>query len=117
MAMVFLMSSATNGDNGDYPAVLKPHHGVRIYLNDGKNAFEEHYFFPLNGAFKALAEDFDLDGDLDIAVISMFPDFEGRPEEGFVYLENKGEMQFNASTIDRVKGWQVVVYGYRRSGW
>ena len=99
----FLDVLATNGDNGDYPAVLKPHHGVRIYLNDGKNAFEEHYFFPLNGAFKALAEDFDLDGDLDIAVISMFPDFEGRPEEGFVYLENKGEMKFNASTIDRVK--------------
>lgn len=94
---------ATNGDNGDYPAILKPHHGVRIYLNDGNNAFEEHYFFPMNGAFKALAEDFDLDGDLDIAAISMFPDFDGRPEEGFVYLENDGKLNFQASTITRVK--------------
>lgn len=94
---------ATNGDNGDYPAILKPHHGVRIYLNDGKNAFKESYFFPMNGAFKALAEDFDLDGDLDIAAISMFPDLNNRPEEGFVYLENDGKLNFKASTIQRVK--------------
>ena len=94
---------ATNGDNGDYPAILKPHHGVRIYLNNGKNAFEESYFFPMNGAFKALAEDFDLDGDLDIAAISMFPDYASRPEEGFVYLENDGKLNFKASTIERVK--------------
>ena len=94
---------ATNGDNGDYPAILKPHHGVRIYLNDGKNAFKESYFFPMNGAFKALAEDFDLDGDLDIAAISMFPDLNNRPEEGFVYLENDGKLNFKASTISRVK--------------
>lgn len=94
---------ATNGDNGDYPALLKPHHGVRIYLNNGKNRFEESYFFPMNGAFKALAEDFDLDGDLDIAAISMFPDFADRPEEGFVYLENDGRMNFSASTIKGVK--------------
>jgi hypothetical protein len=93
---------ATNGDNGDYPAILKPHHGVRIYLNDGKNAFVERYFFPMNGAFKALAEDFDLDGDLDIAAISMFPDLNNRPEEGFVYLENDGKLNFKASTIHRV---------------
>lgn len=94
---------ATNGDNGDYQPVLKPHHGVRIYLNNGKNAFKERYFFPMNGAFKALAEDFDLDGDLDIAAISMFPDFAGRPEEGFVFLENRGGLEFAASTIGRVR--------------
>ncbi|MFK7852113.1 MAG: FG-GAP-like repeat-containing protein [Akkermansiaceae bacterium] len=93
----------TNGDNGDYRAILKPFHGLRIYLNDGKNAFEEHYFFPMNGAYKALAEDFDLDGDLDIAAISMFPDFEGKPEEGFVYLKNDGNLNFKASTIPSVK--------------
>ena len=93
----------TSGDNGDYQAILKPYHGVRIYLNDGKNAFEEHYFFPMNGASKALAEDFDLDGDLDLAAISMFPDLDGRPEEGFVYLENDGKLNFKASTIARVK--------------
>ena len=94
---------ATNGDNGDYRAILKPYHGVRIYLNDGNNAFKERYFFPMNGAFKALAEDFDLDGDLDIAAISMFADLNDRPEESFVYLENDGKLNFKASSISRVK--------------
>ncbi|MFT6864597.1 MAG: hypothetical protein ACJAVK_003165 [Akkermansiaceae bacterium] len=94
---------AANGDNGDYRAVLKPHHGVRVYLNDGKNLFKEAYFFPMNGAGKAFAEDFDLDGDLDIAAIAMFPDLTNRPEEGFVYLENVGDLDFRASTIKRVR--------------
>tara|TARA_B110000908_G_scaffold33785_1_gene40482 strand:- start:852 stop:3350 length:2499 start_codon:yes stop_codon:yes gene_type:complete len=94
---------ATNGDNGDYPAILKPFHGVRIYLNDGNNGFHQRYFFPMHGAYKALAEDFDLDGDLDIAAISMFADLDERAEEGFVYLENEGGFNFKASTISRVR--------------
>jgi hypothetical protein len=53
----------------------------------------------LNGAFKAVAGDFDLDGDLDIAAISFFPDYEKSPEESFVLLENSGNMRFKASTF------------------
>lgn len=94
---------ATHGDNGDHPPFLKPHHGIRIYLNDGYNHFEERYFFHMNGAFKALAEDFDEDGDLDIVAISMFADYKDRPEEGFVYLENQGGFRFNASTVPEVE--------------
>ena len=90
---------ATNGDNGEYPSPFKRYHGVRIYLNDGHHGFKESWFFPLNGAFKAVARDFDGDGDLDIAVISYFPDYEHSPEESFVYLENKGGMQFVPSTF------------------
>ena len=93
---------ATNGDNGDHIPVLKRHHGIRIYLNNGKNKFAERYFFPMNGAFKAMAEDFDEDGDLDIVAISMFADYESRPEEGFVYLENLGEFRFAAYSIAQV---------------
>ena len=78
----------SNGDNGDYTPILKRHHGVRLYKNLGDGSFEERFFFPLNGAFKALARDFDLDGDPDIAVIAMFADYEAHPEQGFVYLEN-----------------------------
>lgn len=32
---------ATNGDNGDYPPILKDYHGIRIYLNNGSNQFHE----------------------------------------------------------------------------
>ncbi len=84
----------TCGDNADYSTVLKPFHGVYIFTNDGRNNFRQQYFFPINGCFKAIAADYDRDGDLDMATISYFPDAKNQPEEGFVYLENKGGYQF-----------------------
>ena len=60
----------TCGDNADYSPVLKPYHGVYIFMNDGSNHFKQQYFFPMYGCFKAIARDFDGDGDLDIAAIS-----------------------------------------------
>ena len=104
---------ATNGDNGDYPLLLKPYHGIRIYLNDGKNHFSEKYFYPQNGAGKAIVADFDLDGDPDIASISFFPDFKNTPEESFIYLENQGDFAFKASTFpEATQGrWMVMDAG------
>ena len=72
----------SNGDNGDYAPILKRHHGVRLYRNLGDGTFTENFFYPLNGAFKALARDFDQDGDLDIAAIAMFADYEHHPSRG-----------------------------------
>ena len=93
----------TNGDNADFSTILKPYHGVRIFLNDGKNQFEEKYFFPQHGAYQAVAQDFDNDGDVDIASISFFPDFKNQPEEGFLFLENqqnkKRTLDFEAAFI------------------
>jgi hypothetical protein len=83
----------TNGDNWDYSAILKPYHGIRIYLNNGKNQFKEAFFYPLYGTSKAMARDFDQDGDLDIAAIAFYADLE-QPERGFVYLQNQGQLQF-----------------------
>ena len=89
-----------NGDNADYAPIPKRYHGVRLYLNDGGNHFEQVFFHPQHGAYKALAVDFDKDGDRDIAAISFFPDYEGSGGlESFVYLENRGEMEFAASTF------------------
>jgi hypothetical protein len=85
---------ATNGDNGDYPPILKSYHGVRVYLNDRKNNFREKVFLSMNGASKAMARDFDKDGDLDIAAVSYFPDYDHRPQESFVYWENNGGFSF-----------------------
>ena len=89
----------TCGDNGDFSPVLKPYHGVYIFLNDGKNHFTQKYFYPINGCYKAIARDFDGDGDLDIATISFFADYAHQPEEGFVYLENKGNFKFEPHTL------------------
>jgi hypothetical protein len=97
----FMDFLTANGDNGDTtPLPMRNYHGVRLYLNDGHNHFREAFFYPLNGAYKAMAADFDGDGDLDIAAISFFPDYEKSPEESFVYLENKGGMQFAAYTFE-----------------
>ncbi|KAA0993682.1 FG-GAP repeat domain-containing protein [Dyadobacter aurulentus] len=82
------------GDNADKTPILKDYHGVYIYLNDGKSNFKQAYFYQLNGAYKAMARDYDLDGDLDIAAISFFPDYKRYPHESFVYLENKGRLKF-----------------------
>jgi hypothetical protein len=89
----------TCGDNADFSPVLKPYHGVYIFLNDGNNHFTQKYFFPMHGCFKAMASDFDGDGDLDIAAISFFSDYATHPEESFIYLENKGKLDFQPYTI------------------
>lgn len=88
-----------NGDNGDYLSPPKPYHGIRICLNLGNDRFEEHFIHPLPGATKAIARDFDGDGDLDIACIAYYPDYRGAPNDGFVYLENQGGLKFQASTF------------------
>jgi hypothetical protein len=41
-----------------------------------------------------MARDFDLDGDLDIAANSFFPDYRSYPEESFIYLVNNGNFEF-----------------------
>lgn len=88
----------TTGDRGDGIPQLKPYHGVYIFLNDGKNQFAEKYFFPINGCIKAMARDFDNDGDLDIAAIGFFTD-NRNPEEGFTFLRNNGNLDFQPYSL------------------
>ena len=88
----------TNGDNWDLSPIKKYYHGIRILMNDGKNNFKIAQFFPFYGASKAVARDFDKDGDLDIAAIAFYDD----PKEQantFLYLENKGGLMFSSSSI------------------
>ena len=88
-----------NGDNVDADPfnTLRPYHGIRLYLNDGKLGFTEAHFFPLYGAYGLEVEDFDLDGDLDLAAISFNPDFSN--QENFMYYENKGKGDYVARTM------------------
>lgn len=86
-----------NGDNGDSDPynTLKPDHGIRIYLNRGDLNFELAYFYPMHGVFGAEIEDFDADGDLDIAAIAFHPDFDASPVENFVFLEQTSPLVFS----------------------
>ena len=88
----------TSGDNGEYPSPPKYYHGIRVYLNKGDIKFKKSLSIPLNGAFRALARDYDKDGDTDIAAISYFPNYKTSPRESFVYLENING-QFKANTF------------------
>ncbi len=97
-----------NGDSGDFPSPPRSFHGVRIYLNDGKLGFTERWFFPLHGATKAVARDFDGDGDLDIAATAYYPNFASAPEEGFVYLRNDGNWNFVPHTCEQAKAGRWI---------
>jgi len=100
-----------NGDNGDFPTPHKPYHGIRLYLNDGKNHFKEVYFFPMEGAYKVMAADFDMDGHLDLAAIAFYPDF--ADPLSFVILQNRGTMQFKPVTMPEANlgRWMVMDVG------
>jgi hypothetical protein len=89
----------TCGDNADYSMILKPFHGVYLFLNEGDFRFRQAFFYPVNGCTKAIAEDFDQDGDLDIAAIAFFADLLHQPDKKFVYLEQTGSLQFAPRTL------------------
>jgi hypothetical protein len=104
---------AVNGDNGDNPTPHKAYHGVRLYLNDGTNHFNEAWFYPMEGAYAARAADFDGDGDIDIAAIAYFPDFQKQPVQSFVYLENRGGLHFEAYSLPEADAgrWMTMDVG------
>ena len=104
----------TNGDNGElvnYPP--KPYNGIRLHLNDGNNNFPESFFFPQFGAYRAMAADFDGDGDLDIASISFFGRPGVSPNEGFVLLRQDAPLKFSAHTLPagRAGRWLTMDIG------
>ncbi len=108
----FLDILFTAGDNADYKPVLKPWHGIYVFVNDGQNKFSEALFIHHNGAYNAIVDDFDGDGDKDIAAISFFPDWVNTPEESFVYYQNDGNNNFENFTFPEVnKGRWVVMHG------
>jgi hypothetical protein len=102
----------TNGDNWDLSNIPKNYHGVRLYLNDGKDNFKLAWFYPLYGASKAIARDFDQDGDIDIAATSFYTDLEN-PAHGFVYLSNEGKLNFKtfATSLATAGKWLTMEAG------
>lgn len=90
----------TCGDNADYSMVLKPYHGIYVYINKGDWKFDLGWKFPVNGCTKAVAADFNGDGKLDIASIAFFADFKNRPAEKFLYFEaDPKTLNFTAHAI------------------
>ena len=79
----------TAGDNADTSPVLKPYHGIYLFEGQPDGTFQLEMFFHLDGATGAVAEDFDQDGDMDIAAIAYYGNIEKNLDEAeFVYLQN-----------------------------
>ena len=94
-----------NGNNMEIRnAPVKDYHGVRVFTQSPMGEFEESFFHPMPGAIKALARDFDQDGDLDLAAIGFYPDWSLEHPITFVYLENQGHRGMLASTM-RQEHW------------
>jgi hypothetical protein len=70
----------TNGDVLDKPFLLKPYHGVHWLENEGRFPFTHHRLADMPGVMRAVAADFDGDGDMDIVAVSYLPaeEFPGR---------------------------------------
>jgi hypothetical protein len=96
-----------NGDNvagnhvGKVVPAPRPQHGVRVYRNDGNLKFTEAFYYRMHGAIRSVVEDFDRDGDPDIAAIALFPQWSYEEPESFVYLENQGGLKFAPQSIAR----------------
>ncbi|GAB3913371.1 VCBS repeat-containing protein [Larkinella knui] len=89
----------TSGDNGDYSKILKPFHGVYLFLNQGNFRYQQAWFYPINGCTKAVAADFDGDGDLDLTTIAFFADLKNKPAETFLYFEQDKPLHFRPHAV------------------
>lgn len=112
---------ASNGDTMDSNE-MKPYHGIRWLENKGSFPFTRHQLATMPGAHRAVAADFDGDGDLDIvAVAAAPPDVErptGRPLASVVYLEQsrKGEFQYHELETDRLTHLTCVAGDWKGDG-
>lgn len=98
----------TNGDNADYSPILKPYHGIRLYLQHEDGTFKEEWFQALPGAYQARAADFDLDGDLDLIAISFFPDYGRQADQSLVLFENEGNANFIAKRFAQAQSGRWI---------
>ena len=116
--MDLLIANGNNMEIKDAP--LKPYHGIRIYENNHDLTFSESFFYPMYGALKALASDFDRDGDQDIAAVAFYPNWDVDNPESFVYLENQGNNVFHPTGLEQKDNgrWISMALGdVNQDGW
>jgi len=100
----------TCGYNFHDSRIFKPYHGLYIFTNQGDWNFKQSYFYPINGCTKAIATDFDGDGDVDIATTALFADLNHKPNEGFIYFEQDKTMSFkpHAIPVNKYGRWMAI---------
>jgi hypothetical protein len=109
----------TCGYNFHDSRILKPYHGLYIFKNTGDWNFKQQWFYPVNGCTKAIAADFDGDGDLDIATSAFFADMQNNPAESFIYFEQDKPFSFkpHAIPVSKYGRWMSMDVGdYNNDG-
>lgn len=97
-----------SGDNGDNTNLLKPYHGIRIFLKEGEG-YKESFFQPMYGATKVRVRDFDQDGDMDVFASAFYGDYSKTEHTSLVYLENQGNLQFKPQHFPEAKAGRWIV--------
>ncbi len=96
-----------NGDNvsgnsvDDTVPAPRPYNGVYIFQNHGNMEFTRRNIYPFHGATRVIVHDFDNDGDPDIVAVALYVQWNEDLPQGFVYLENKGDFNFEAQTLPK----------------
>ena len=99
----------SNGDSLD-SKLLKPYHGLQWLENEGDFPFRSHRLTDLPGASRALAADFDSDGDLDVVATAWVPDELANEEhsatdryDSLIWLEQIRAGEFARHSISSVR--------------
>ncbi len=95
----------TNGDIFDRPYLLKPYHGIQWLENEGAFPYKHHSLVAMYGVSRAVAADFDGDGDQDVAAVSclpssLFPQREALRLPSIVLLEQTIKTQFELHVLE-----------------
>lgn len=97
-----------SGDNGDNTNLLKPYHGIRVFLKDGEG-YKESFFQAMYGATKVRVRDFDEDGDMDVFASAFYGDYSKPEHTSLLYLENQGDLQFTPQHFPEAKAGRWIV--------
>jgi hypothetical protein len=96
------------GDQADFPAIDKAYQGVYLWRRGQGDGLGDSIFLPLRGAYAAEVGDFNLDGQMDVAAISFFPDFNEQQPRGMAFFKGT-QSGFEVSSFPEVGFGRWVV--------